>query len=145
MDYRSHSYNTSAFGDVFAALRVSITIFQALDDSIQVKIKHSPAGDNFAQLGYNCICQDLNREENPYSVPLPTGILDHSNCNPHVPITTPLTVAFINDAALIPSIVLHSLYPCKELILTEVINNVGGVFDQQFGIPFVTINGTTYG
>ena len=128
-DYCTHSYNTAEFNDGVTVLRVGIAIFQALDDSMQAKIKHSSADNNFAQLGYShYIHQDLNREANPYSVPLPIGILDHSDCNPHVPITTPLTVAIINDAALIPYIVLHLLYPCKEPISIEIINNVGGVF-----------------
>lgn len=103
--YCTHSYNTLNFGDGVAAFRVGIAIIRVLYNDSLVRSKYSSADcDNPMQLGYShCVRQDLNKCDEIHSIPLPIGILDHSDCNRYIHATTPLTVAMVHDILPIPS------------------------------------------
>ena len=114
-----------------------------MDGDTSVQIKHSRADCHLEQLGYShCTRQDLNADTDILSVPLPCGILDHLDCNLNAPTSKPLIVTVVNYSASILSIDFHPLYPCRETISKDVINNGEGTFVQRFGIPFVTDNGS---
>ena len=113
--YSIHKYNTTAFGDGIAALRVSITIYRHSEMSPTIGNKFPVPIDVLLDHGLNhCPQSELDQMDNLLSIPLYRGALPDCAPSPLPLCTQPLVIVALQSKNNLPAVVLHRLYPGRK-------------------------------
>ena len=125
---------------------MSITIYHVSDKYHEIGERCAePLGTSMKYRYKHCILTELNRAEDLLSVPLQYGSFPDYITSLLPPTMQPLIVATIQDANNLPAVVLHPLYPGRELIISHQQDIHNGLFGSLFSVPSQGRDDYTYG